>query len=314
MKKGRDLEKLFEEYIKVCRFSKRLSDATIKSYRESFKHLERLVPEIKKTDDLSYERLLEFFERLQTRKRIVGKGKEKTGVKNSTVKTYHSKLNSFFGWLIICGYIEENPLDKIDPPNPKYTDIRAMKSDDVNKIMGAVSLNSKNIFLKKRDTAIISTFLLTGIRLGELEGLRVIDIDLDRRFLNVNYETSKSKINRQIPLNPMAVTHLEDYIQERKKRGYKSERFFVSNNRDSGITKAGIKHLVKRIKDKSCVNFHVHKFRHTFACNLAKNNSNFVKVQKLLGHSDPRMTQTYLRSISYEDMRGDINKLRLDNF
>jgi integrase len=53
----------------------------------------------------------------------------------------------------------------------------------------------------------------------------------------------------------------------------------------------------------------LHQFRHTFACNLARNNVSAIKLQMLLGHSDLKMTQKYLRSLDVEDVREDIVSL-----
>ena len=63
----------------------------------------------------------------------------------------------------------------------------------------------------------------------------------------------------------------------------------------------------------SGVKFHLHRFRHTFTHNLAAKNDSAVKIQKLLGHSDLRMTQRYLRSLTPEDMREDVDRLNIDD-
>ena len=62
---------------------------------------------------------------------------------------------------------------------------------------------------------------------------------------------------------------------------------------------------------KSGVKFHLHQFRHTFACKLAEMNVNAFNVQKMLGHSSILMTMKYVRSMKTEDMGEDINKISI---
>ncbi|MCI5108424.1 MAG: tyrosine-type recombinase/integrase, partial [Candidatus Pacebacteria bacterium] len=87
----------------------------------------------------------------------------------------------------------------------------------------------------------------------------------------------------------------------------------VSKNGDRGLSEGGLIHWVRKYKKLSGVNFHLHKFRHTFACNLGTQNVSAIKVQKLMGHEDLRMTQRYLRSMTVDDLRDDINRLSVDN-
>ena len=82
---------------------------------------------------------------------------------------------------------------------------------------------------------------------------------------------------------------------------------------DRRLTLHGFKHWVERVIKLSGVKFHLHRFRHTFATNLAMQNAGVIKIQKLMGHSDIKITQTYLRSVSTEDMREDVNKLSFEN-
>lgn len=309
--KNKDLQQLFNEYIYECQYSSVLRPETLRGYKEAFRHFSNLMQEVKEIKALTAENMAEFFKRLQVRKRIVGKNTEKTGVRDSTVRTYWSKLNSFFVWLKNKQIIKENPLSKIKPPQPRYDDHKSLETADIQKIITAINLHSKNNLMKKRDTMIVYALLFCGLRRGEITGLRVQDVDINKRILTVRGETSKSKRMRQIPINPILHMQLDDYLKERG--GYKTERLVVSITKDTGFTSHGFKHWVNRLRVLSGVRFHLHQFRHTFACGLANNNATSVKIQKLMGHTDLRMTERYLRSLGVEDMRDEINKLTLDN-
>lgn len=247
---------------------------------------------------------------MQTRKRIVGRGEVRVGVRDSTIATYHRRLNTFFIWLHANNHIDNNPLENIKRPTENYDDKRALEKSDIEKIYAGIILNTKNPLIMKRDTLIVSILFFTGLRKSELTFLQVRDINLQRKTLTVRGETSKSKRRREIPINPSLMNHLKEYLQER--RNYKTERLLVSSNKDAGLTLHGMKHWVKRIIKISGVKFHMHQFRHTFACNLAQNHIGLPNLQMLMGHTDLRMTQRYLRSLGVEHLIDDILKISLD--
>lgn len=305
------LQELFNEYISECRFSRGLRPETIKGYDAVFKHFSTMMPEVVSVELLTIEKLNEFFKRIKTRERIVGRDTKKVGLTDSTIKTYGNKLNAFFVWLLKRKLLKENPLDSIKLRNPEYNDQRALKQDEVHKLISTIALNSEIPLILKRDMAMIYILLFCGLRAGEFISLQGRDLDMDKGILTVRAETSKSKRSRNIPMHPTLFFALQEYIQERNKRGYKTEHLIVSSTEDKGLTRHGLKHWVKRLIKLSGVRFHLHRFRHTFACNLAKNNTGILKIRDLLGHKDIKMTEVYLRSIITEDLRGDINKLRI---
>lgn len=308
----KNLKQLFDEYIRDCKYSTRLRSETIRGYNEAFRHFSKLMPEVTTPKQLTVENMTEFFKRLQVRKRIVGVNTEKTGVKESTIATYRSKLNSFFESLEKKD-IAENPLSKIKAPKPVYNDHRALRKNEIEKIISAVHLNSRDSLILKRDEVIIYLLLFCGLRRGEMTGLKVFDVDMDRRVLTVRGETSKSKTTRFLPINPSLFLHLEEYLRERRNRFYQTEYLVVSSTEDKGLTQHGFKHWVNKLKSLSGVNFHLHRFRHTFATNLARQGVGTFELQKLMGHTDLRMTDRYVRSLNVDDLRNSINKIDLAN-
>ena len=130
-------------------------------------------------------------------------------------------------------------------------------------------------------------------------------------LIMIKRDTSKSRKVRYIPIHPTLLLHLKDYIAERNKREYRTHYLLVSSTVDRGLTPHGLKHWVDNMKKKTGVDFHLHQFRHAFACNLARKDVNAFKIQKLLGHSSLNMTMTYLRSIGTEELLADISKLSI---
>lgn len=309
--KDDQLQHLFNRYLTDCEYTKRLRPQTIKGYREVFNNFRMMVPEITSTEDIRPHLVGEFFRRLGVKKRQVG-NQIKIGVKPSTTDTYYRKLMAFFNWLENNGYIPEKSIsNKIArPPAPTYDDDRALSEVEVSKIISAITLSGVNdSFQYMRDMAIISILLYTGIRKGELLGLRIQDVNFHEQTLFINSKTSKSKRSRVLPMHGTLLTHLSTYLRARKTRISICEALIISTRRDSPFTTHGLKHWVEKYNKLSGVNFHLHRFRHTFACRLAKANADVTSIMNVLGHSSLRMTQRYLRSIKSEDARTYIDKL-----
>lgn len=308
----KDLPQLHTEFMKECEFAAKLSPETLRGYRDSFSLLTKVMPSIG-LNALSPDTITEFFRRLETRQRKIGNYRMVQGIKKSTVATYRSKLNKFFEWLRIKGWIAENPFTEIPYPSVSYEDRKFLKRGDIEKIFAALTLYSTKPFIRRRNAAIFSVFLNCGLRKNELVNLRVYDIDLERKTLLVRAETSKSRRDRTIPLNSSVLSFLNDYIEKRRKKRYTTPYFFVSSARDDRFTTDGLLHVVDDLKVLSKVDFHLHQLRHTFAVNMLNNGCDIAKLKQLMGHSDIRMTMTYLRCLPTKAMRADIEKLTLEN-
>ena len=304
-----DLLKLFDDFINECHFSSGLRPETLRGYRAVFDLFLKVMPEVTSVDFLTSEMMNEFFKRIQTRQRIIGRNTVKTGVKKSTIKTQWSKLHVFFQWLLIKNYIEENPLKYVRPPRVIYDVARALEKSDIDKLYGAVTRHSSNSFILRRDTMMVSILLYCGLRKGELISLRVSDLDMEKRLLTVRGETSKSKFTRVLPMHPTLILHVKEYFKEINARGLKTGCLIAANKGDSGLTPEGLKHWVKKLVKKSGVTFHLHRLRHTFACKLVENGVHPFNIQKMMGHTSLAMTLTYVRSMKTQNMESDIDKL-----
>lgn len=307
------LEQLHEAFVNRQRFAARLSPVTLRGYTQSFGLLTTLMPALTPMD-LTAAAMTEFFRRLETRKRVVGRMGLRVGVKTSTVATYRGKLGPFFGWLKENGHIAGNPFEAMPYPDVVYEDRKYLGRAAVERIFAALVLTApwRSRFLRKRNVALFATMLYTGIRKGEILGLRVTDLDLDRLEVTIRAETSKSRRHRVVPMNSKLGLALEEYLEERQKLGFQSAFLFTSSSGDMPLTADGLKHLVERVKQLSGVTFHVHQFRHTFAVNVLNQGGSVAKLRQLLGHRDIRMTSAYLRVLPTKALRLDVETLALD--
>lgn len=310
----KDLKQLHAQFMEEQEFSAKLRSETLRGYISAFDLLNKIVPDIR-ADMLTQDMMTEFFRRLQKRERVVGRGTIKKGIRASTVATYRSKLNKFFEWLAYKEVISGNPFTKMDYPEVEYGDRKYLPKEKVEKLFNylAFPTDTKNGFLHKRNLALFSVLLYTGVRRGELLGMQIRDVDFVRKELLIRGATSKSKRDRVVPLNSLVIRALQDYFVEREKKGSQCNQVFISNNEDTPITKDGLKHLLNKITKCVDFHFHLHQFRHTYAVNLLHNGADVAKVKQLLGHTDIRMTMAYLRCLPTSAMRVDVEKLNIDN-
>lgn len=306
------LRQLHEQFLTEQRFSTRLSAATLRGYRQTFVLFVSLMPIIT-ADQLTPAAMTEFFRRLETRTRIT-EGTPRRGVKTSTIATYRSKLNRFCAWLKVKGEIPANPFEAMPYPRVEYEDRKYLGRSEVERIFSTLVLGApwRSRFLRKRNTALFAMLLYTGMRKGELLGLRVTDLDLDRLEVTIRAETSKSRLRRIVPINSKLLHALEDYCEARQRRPTQSEYLFTSSAGNRVFTADGLKHLVEQMKQLSGVRFHVHQFRHTFAVNVLNKGGDIAKLKQLLGHRDIRMTSAYLRCLPTAALRTDVENISLD--
>lgn len=308
----KSMQQLFEEFIYEAEYLKKVRPSTIRSYTHIWGLFNSIIQNVS-LETISQRTVLDFFKQLQERKRIVGKGIVKKGIKKSTVATYWSKLNAFFTWLQQHTYLTDNPLNGLPYPTPSYEDKKYLTKHQIEKIITAIHINHNNeVLILKRNLSIFYLFLFCGLRKNELLQLQVRDIDFQHRMLTIRGETSKSGNTRYIPLHPNLIMILKDYLGIRKT--YTTPYLIVSRERDDQFTVHGLKHLTSKLSMKSGVYFHPHQLRHTFAVNFLRSSNNVVKLKQLLGHKSIIMTLAYLRCLPPSELKKDIDSLTIDRF
>lgn len=303
---------LFSQFMQERKFTG-AAEATLRGYESSFALFDRVVSNVK-LEEINRETIVEFFNKLKTRERSALEAKKDIGVKNTTLVTYKNKLGSFFNYLVKRKEIEANPFKDLKIAKPVEENRKYLLSEEIQKIFAAIDVNIawKNNFVKKRNSAIIAIALFLGLRKGEILGLKLTDIYLEKKQLLVRGVTSKSKRNKIVPINQNAYVILLDYLDQRVKKKYFNEFLFVSENKDMRFTEHGLKHMIKKLEKAVGFRFHMHQFRHTLAVNLRHKGSDVMEIMDVLGHRDSRMTAEYLRGFPIENSRERLNALTLD--
>ena len=201
-------------------------------------------------------------------------------------------------------YFEENPAINIESPKPKKTLPKFLSLDESLMLLQAI-LDDEESNTKERDYCIVTLFLNCGMRLSELVGINLTDIDRELRSLRVLGKGNKERI---IYLNEACQTVLRDYIAIRTSPKYqdvKTKALFLSrlNKRISAKTVQWMVYKYLDLAGLEAKHYSVHKLRHTAATLMYQSGHVDVRVLKdILGHEQLNTTQIYTH-VSNENMR-----------
>lgn len=234
-----------------------------------------------------------------------------------------ASLKSFSKYFYKKGKISENKVALIDSPSIKEKTITRLEPDEIANLIDAVengnTLTKKqqeyHKKTKKRDTAILTLFLGTGIRVSELVGLNVKDIDFKSNAFNV---TRKGGNQVTLYFGDEVRNALLGYLEERKTiiPASGSENAFFLSLQKKRLTQRSIQNLVKKYSKTvtPLKNISPHKLRSTFGTRLYEESGDIYLVADVLGHKDVNTTRKHYAAMSEEKRRlaAKIIKLRED--
>ncbi len=209
-------------------------------------------------------------------------------VKPATLSIEFRALNVFFKWAIEEDEIERSPMEKIKAPTVPVVPVDVVEMADFKLLLKQTAGNG---FIARRDTAILLLFLDTGIRLGELTGLGVEDVDLQARQALVT--GSKSKDVRVVRFGAKTAVAIDRYL--RLRRGHRradDPRLWLGQ--DGPMTGSGIAQMIaKRCAAAGLPRLHPHQFRHTFASEYLEAGGQEGDLQVLAGWKSRQMLSRY---------------------
>ncbi len=266
-------------YGRHLRYERRMSSNTEKNYRRDVNALRRF---------LESEKLASWGSVDTYHIRAFASWSHRRGLAASSIQRRLSALRGFFRYLLREGEVEANPvLDVQAPPLAK----RLPKTLDVDQVARLLEIDSDHP-LAVRDRAIMELFYSSGLRLAELTGLDITDLDLSEGSVRV---TGKGNKTRVLPIGRKAVTAINRWLAIRADKADTEETaLFVSRlgRRISTRTvQTRLREWSRRLGMASGVNPHL--LRHSFATHLLESSGDLRAVQELLGHADIGTTQIY---------------------
>jgi integrase/recombinase XerC len=226
-------------------------------------------------------------------------------LKSSSISRKISSIRTFFKFLVNEKLLDEKENYFLYIRNPKKEKkIPIFLSQD--EMFDLLNFPDETDFLGLRDRVIFEILYSTGIRVSELIGLRILDIDLFSETIKVIGKGSKERL---VPIGSNSLKFVKKYIDSVKKKYFLSNRDFLFRNfRGGHLTVRSVGRIVKNYINFLSIkkNISPHKIRHTFATHLLNAGCDLRSIQEMLGHVNLSTTQIYSHL--------EIDKLKLEYF
>lgn len=213
------------------------------------------------------------------------------GRRGSTSARVLSTLRRFYRYQIRENRMSLDPCAQVLAPKTSRALPHALSEAQVTELLLAPDTDSD---LGLRDRAMLETLYATGLRVSELVGLTLLEINLDVGLVRI---IGKGNKERLVPLGEQAISWVNKYLQQARPSilsERRSEAVFVTK-RGGAMSRQAFWYLIKRYALAANINQHLspHTLRHAFATHLLNHGADLRSVQMLLGHSDLSTTQIY---------------------
>lgn len=281
-----DVPEIIEQFLDSIWMERGLSENTLSAYRTDLKNF---VKWIKLSNEDSLVDKLIGIDRLDI-ENYLSTLKEKKISARSQARLL-SSLRRFYAYLLREKKIEIDPIALIDAPKVGRTLPKTLTEKDVEALLMAPDTSG---LLGVRDRVLLEVLYATGLRVSELVGLVLNQVNLQQGVIRV---TGKGNKERLVPLGEEAVSWLEKYLSSTRSdllKGHITDALFVTK-RGAEMTRQAFWYLIKRYALQAEITSTIspHTLRHAFATHLLNHGADLRVVQMLLGHSDLSTTQIY---------------------
>ncbi|MBN1613186.1 MAG: tyrosine recombinase XerC [Deltaproteobacteria bacterium] len=216
------------------------------------------------------------------------------GLTKGTIARKVAALRSFFKYMLRKGVLAADPSNLIAAPRTERHIPAVLSVDDMFALVEAPpAVDVEGL----RDQAIIELFYSAGIRLSELTGLNLGEIDFGQGLVKIRGKGRKERI---VPVGEPALAALSRYLERRNElaaneRVPDEEPPFFLSKRGKRISNRSVARIVDRVVKRSGINRKIspHTLRHTFATHMLDGGADLRSIQELLGHESLSTTQKY---------------------
>lgn len=260
--------KMLEKFLHVKSFEG-FSKGTIKLYKFNVTHFISSI--IKPIGEITADDIRDYLNQ-----------KVVNGTSLSYANNIRSSLSSFFWWIFNENFIPRNPMLKVSRIKYQHEQQPAFNEIEIDRIRKAAANDP-------RDIALVDFLLSTGCRVSEVRNADILDVNFDKRKLNVIGKGNKSRI---VYLTDVAASSLKSYLMNRKDDEC---ALFVSNiSPHKRLSVKGIQVILSSIgKNAHVENVHPHRFRHTCCTRLLCRGMPIQDVARILGHDNVNTTMLY---------------------
>lgn len=223
--------------------------------------------------------------------------------KPKTAQIRYGDLRQFFRWCVDDGEITTSPMVNMSPPSVPETPVPIVGDADLKALLKSCLGPS---YENRRDTAILRVLIDCGLRLGEVTGLQVDDVDFD---LQVVVVVGKGSRPRSVPFGAKAGQALDRYLRVRRGHDRASSPALWLGARGP-MTDSGISQMVRRrCADAGIARLHPHQLRHTAAHNWLAMGGGEGDAMRLFGWRSRQMLNRYGASAADERARDAYHRL-----
>lgn len=280
-----------DDYLKYLKVQRNYSNYTIENYNEDlifFKsYLEKENLDYTK---IEYKDIRTFFNFLDENK-----------YSKNTISRKISAIRSFYKYLARNNYISYNPFSLVSSPKKDQKLPKFLYYNELEVLFNVPDLNTP---LGIRNRLILELLYATGMRVGELENIKIEDINFNEETIKILGKGNKERI---CYFTDCAKKYLKLYIEKSRPillNNKKNIEYLLLNHNGTKLTSRGIRLIINDIIDKSSLDTKIspHTLRHTFATHLLNEGCDILSVQELLGHESLKATQIYTH-ITNEGLR-----------
>ncbi len=210
---------------------------------------------------------------------------KKQDCSRTTIARKLVSVRSLYKFLCREGILKSNPAENIRAPKLERKLPGFMSISEAEALLNQPALNTLS---GVRDRAILETLYSAGMRVSELAGIDVEDVDFFNELVKVK---GKGKKERLLPIGNHALDAIRFYMN---KRGSDNKALFL-NNRGGRLTERSVARMLEKYVKKAGLSLNIspHTFRHSFATHLLDRGADLRSVQELLGHANLSTTQIY---------------------
>lgn len=270
-----------DNYIVYLRDVKKTSENTYVSYKRDLMKLVSFLNEhgIEDVRDVTSTNLTSYVLHL-----------EKNGSAPSSVSRSIASIKSFFTYLFTEGKISKLPTDSLKPPKVIKKLPEILTIEEINSLLSQPDdSNVKGC----RDKAMLELLYATGIRVSELIGLKISDVNLSTCSITCKHGSAE----RSIPFSNTAKAAISKYLKDTREAMLddKESDILFTNCSGQPMSRQGFWKLIKFYGNKAGIDKDItpHTLRHSFAAHLVENGADLKSVQEMIGHSDISTTQIY---------------------
>jgi integrase/recombinase XerC len=267
------------EFLKSLKHERRLSAHTLAAYRRDLSALLDFCgrAELGSLDQLDVHHVRQF-----------AAESHRKGLSPRSVARRLSAVRSFLRSQVVTGHLRANVALDVRAPKASRRLPATLDADQVARLLDV----PPDDFLAIRDRAILEMFYSSGLRLAELVGLDVVDVDLRDHTVRVTGKGAKSRI---LPVGRFAVEALGRWLPLRAQKAASDEPAMFVSNRGSRIAPRSVQARLRHwaLRQGSPTRVHPHMLRHSFATHLLESSGDLRAVQELLGHASVSTTQVY---------------------